>query len=208
MECLIRELWDSVLWGWNCVRCIIIWIWNYGGIIHYDALVGNLIAVVHVAIVWWGLQYTYSKVKSELRKRKSDITTGFYTHLLVFIRRLGTLTGSREQPLYSFWSLSSSEPIRAKENKALGDLLKNLSHEFLCYLSTSPQQVPPDDEDRWRKNMSALIDYLIRFELIHTETTFPSLSSEDAMTSYHRTLVNILESMKKAIDAEILKSRS
>jgi hypothetical protein len=68
---MIREL-CSILWGWNYA----------GDIIHYDAF-ENLIALANLAVIYWGLKYTYREVKSELRERKCIMAAGFYTHLRV-----------------------------------------------------------------------------------------------------------------------------
>jgi hypothetical protein len=82
MECLIRELWDSVLWGRNDVS----------DIIHYEAF-GYLIALANLAVIYWGLKYTYKKVKSELRERKCDMAAGFNPR-----KDYGSASGESEIP--------------------------------------------------------------------------------------------------------------
>jgi len=153
-----------------------------------------------------------SELVTEFTKRRRAAVFNFYSHMRSYLARLEALTVDGDKdPLKSLYILSPTDSIRNMSNGTdlLGKRLCNLACEFLQYLSTKGEQVPPantkDEWEKWDSKINLLREYLNDFLLIGTGETLPHFNTEDDIENEIRRLLCITKDIDGIIQMEIDK---
>ena len=130
-------------------------------------------------------------------------------NLFTFIKRMRYLIGTSEKPFATIYQLSSNDDMRSSggvPGQIFPNKIKELSEEFLKYLSTAHEQIPAvktlEEFQEWRTYYDSLIRYLNWFSTIGN-MYLPKLESEQEIKVFYDDLIAVLNYFENRIDLEI-----
>jgi hypothetical protein len=151
-----------------------------------------------------------SELITEFSERRRTAVFNFHTHLRSYLLRLKALIiDNNQRPLRSLYSLSPNESVYDKSNSALGKRLSDLACEFLQYLSTKGEQIPPADTkakwEIWDNKINLLRGYLYNFLLIGTGERLPQFDTEEDIKNEVDELLALMKDIDAIIQEQIDK---
>jgi len=172
---------------------------------------GNIIAFFALIIGIITVRIGYNKF-NEFRQ---EAIFGFHINIFIFIRRLKVFFTKKEQLETEnlenanniFSLLSNNGDIRREyysvyESK--GKELRDLSFEFLQYLSNAQKQVPPKnyENEKWYNDITVLVEFLSRFSQIGKERFYAEYNNPIDILNANNKFFNLLLSFEDILNEE------
>ena len=147
----------------------------------------------------------------EYKKKKIDAIYGYYVNFKNHIKRISMLINDAAgKPMKSLYMLSPCNELTNQSNgyEKMAKELSDGADEFIKFLLSVRDQVPPADNDRrrretWEKNIEKLLIHLNQLKLIDSGIHLPALLDEEGVIEYCTELNCLLQNIKDEIDEEI-----
>ena len=172
-------------------------------------IIALLTLVVGIIAIWVG----YNKIN----EYRQEAIFGFHINLFVFIRRLKVYFIKKKQLTEKkdlenanniFSLLSSNGDIKKQFYSAYesqGEELRDLSLEFLQYLSNAQKQVPPrgcKDRKKWYNDITELVKILNRFSRIGKEKFYADYYEPMDVLKANNKFVKLLSTIEDILEKE------
>jgi hypothetical protein len=161
----------------------------------------NVCAIIALFIAWKGV-YTALNAYKEFKQQQKNATWNFYSNLSAFLRSLKLSIGENYKVAANVMEFFY-KPIPEKDCVETLEVehLRKLASDFLNYLYTAKEQVPPvDNFIEWKEKRTILIDFLNNTLFLGVRSDW---QSKDETDNKRKEILDIITYMENGIDKVI-----